>query len=106
MNLPTIICKDLLVLLSPPFCGSVDMSQIFLYLKENCFVSISIPPFKHYDSTSVPPPSLRGGVKIENRKNLGQCPNFNLGILKTPGGGGLNFSKMSELKIALRHHLK
>ena len=30
--------------------------------------------------------SLRGGVKIEKRENLGQCPNFNLGILKTEGG--------------------
>ena len=40
--------------------------------------------------------SIRGGVKIENRENLGQCPNrgggiqkcpnFNLGILKTEGG--------------------
>ena len=42
---------------------------------------------------------VRGGVKIENRENLGQCPNrggrgkkkqkcpnFNLGILKTEGG--------------------
>ena len=42
---------------------------------------------------------LWGGVKIENRENLGQfpnrggegkknqkCPNFNLGILKTEGG--------------------
>ena len=34
---------------------------------------------------------LRGGVKIENQENLGQCPNFHLGILKT--GGGLYFSK-------------
>ena len=45
--------------------------------------------------------SIRGGVKIENRENLGQCPNnrrgggvnkiqkcpnFNLGILKPEGG--------------------
>ena len=40
---------------------------------------------------------LRGGIKIENQENLGQClnrgggetqkcPNFNLGILKTEGG--------------------
>ena len=36
---------------------------------------------------------------------LQKCPNFNLGILKTEGGG-LYFSKMSELKIALRHHQK
>ena len=53
--------------------------------------------------------SIRGGVKIENRENLGQCPkrgwvgnkkqkcpNFNLGILKTEGGG-LFFSEMSKL---------
>ena len=39
--------------------------------------------------------TLRGGVKIENRENLGQCPNrgggqkcpnFNFGILKTEWG--------------------
>ena len=54
--------------------------------------------------------SIRGGVKIENRENLGQCPNnrrgvvnkiqkcpnFNLGILKTEKGG-LFFSEMSQL---------
>ena len=51
-----------------------------------------------------------GGIKIENRENLGQypnkggrgakkqkCPNFNLGILKTEGGGQ-HFSKMSEIQ--------
>ena len=43
---------------------------------------------------------LMGGVKIENRENFGQCPNFNLGILK-PQGGGLIFSEMSELKDIL-----
>ena len=50
----------------------------------------------------------RGGVKIEKRENLGQCPNrggrgkkkqkcpnLNLGILKTEGGGHY-FSKMSQ----------
>ena len=48
---------------------------------------------------------LRGGVTKKKRENLGQCPkrggkktqkcpNFNLGILKTEGGG-LFFSKMS-----------
>ena len=54
---------------------------------------------------------LRGGVKIENRENYGQCPNragggkknqkcpnFNLGILKTEGGG-LYFSKMSQFQL-------
>ena len=43
--------------------------------------------------------NIRGGIKIKNRENLGQCPNrgggvkiiqkypnFNLGILKTEGG--------------------
>ena len=34
--LPTIICKDLLVLLSPP-CLCWGMSQILLYLKGNLF---------------------------------------------------------------------
>ena len=48
---------------------------------------------------------LRGGVKIEKRENLGQCPNRQGGILKTEGGG-LYFSKVSELEIALRHHPK
>ena len=28
---------------------------------------------------------IREGVKIENRDNMGQCPNFKLGILKTEG---------------------
>ena len=35
---------------------------------------------------------------MENRENLGQCPNFNLGILKTEGGG-LYFSKMSQFQF-------
>ena len=39
-----------------------------------------------------------------NITQVEQCPNFNLGILKTEGG--LYFSKMSELKISLRHHQK
>ena len=60
--------------------------------------------------------TFRGGVKIENRENLGQnpnrgggkkktqkCPNFNLGHLKTEGGGGHYFSKMSQLEKALRN---
>ena len=52
--------------------------------------------------------TVRGGVKIENRENLGQCPNrggrgkkknqkcpnFNLGILKTEGGGSLFFKNV------------
>ena len=57
--------------------------------------------------------ALRGGVKIENRENFGQCPNrgggeggkkkqkcpnFNLGILKIEGGG-LYFSKMSQHQL-------
>ena len=29
--------------------------------------------------------TIREGVKIENRDNMGQCPNFKLGILKTEG---------------------
>ena len=52
---------------------------------------------------------LRGGVTKKKRENLGQIPkgggglkkqtkipNFNLGIVITQGGG-LDFSKMSEL---------
>ena len=38
--------------------------------------------------------TLRGGIKIENRVNLGQCPNFNLGILRTEGGGYLFFKNV------------
>ena len=53
---------------------------------------------------------LRGGVTKKKREILGQIPkggggekkqkkipNFNLGIVKTQGGG-LDFSKMSELE--------
>ena len=58
-----------------------------------------------------------GGVKIEKRENLGQCPNrggagqkktemsqFQFGNFENRGG--LYFSRMSESKIALRHHPK
>ena len=65
----------------------------------------------HPDSSS--PPyiiyQLRGAITKKKRENLGKIPkgggrlkkqtkipNFNLGILKTQGGG-LDFSKMSEL---------
>ena len=54
---------------------------------------------------------LRGEIKIENRENLGQCPNwgegdekktemsqFQFGNFKN-SGGSLYFSKMSELRI-------
>ena len=41
-----------------------------------------------------------GGVKKKQK-----CPNFNLGHLKAEGGG-LYFSKMSQLELALRHHPK
>ena len=63
-------------------------------------------------------PRLRGAIKIENRENLGQCPNrrgggsemsqFQFGNFENRGGGGLYFSEMSELEIPLRlrHHPK
>ena len=55
---------------------------------------------------------LRGGVKIENRENLGQCPNrggrgkektemsqFQFGNFENRMGGGLYFSKMSQFQL-------
>ena len=42
-----------------------------------------------------------GGGNFFSQKS----PNFNLGTSKIQGGG-LNFSKMSELKVALGHHPK
>ena len=58
--------------------------------------------------------SVRGGVKIENRENLGQCPNtggggvvkkqtemcqFQFGNFENRGVGGLYFSKMSQFQL-------
>ena len=40
---------------------------------------------------------VRGGVKIENQENLGQCPNFNLGIL----GGVSIFQKCSNFNYLI-----
>ena len=45
--------------------------------------------------------SQRGG----GNKNQTKIPNFNLGSVITQGEG-LNFSKMSELKVALGYHPK
>ena len=53
--------------------------------------------------------NFRGGLIIKRRENFGhfsklgggrntqKCLKFKFGHLKTHGGGGLNFSKMSEL---------
>ena len=52
--------------------------------------------------TKPKPNWLRGGVIIKKQENFGQCPKkqkclkFKFGHLKTDGGG-LNFSKMSQL---------
>ena len=59
---------------------------------------------------------LRGGVTKKKRDNFAKIPkrgggswkkipNFSLGNWETQGGG-LNFSKMSELEMALRRHPK
>ena len=59
---------------------------------------------------------LRGGVTKKKRENFAKIPErgvggleknykFQFGKLGNPGGG-LNFSKKSELEIALRHHSK
>ena len=56
---------------------------------------------------------LRGGVHSlaleyqilleKTTKKTQKCPNFNLGILKTEGGGGLYFSKMSQSQLFLQY---
>ena len=54
--------------------------------------------------------NIRGAIKIENRENLGQCPNRGGGRKKTEmsqfqfgnfenRGGGLYFSKMSQFQL-------
>ena len=76
-------------------------------------LSVILGLFQSYESHI-----LWGGVKIENRENWGQGPNGGGGGVKNPEmsqfqfgnfenrRGGLYFSKISELTIALRHHQK